>query len=136
MDWQRVGMQVAFLALFALGTLGFRAVRIAERDRWYVGLVWLIAVAFGADLAGLHFMLGAFLAEEWVDVEWFDQERMDRSSPPLSRSWRSSSAPAADQLDVGGVAVFVAAGPPPVAAVAGKLAGVHLPGRILPAGRR
>ena len=136
MDWQRVGMQVAFLAIFALGTLGFRAlmVRIAERDRWYVGLIWLIAVAFGADWAGLHFMVGAFLAGAVVDREWFDQERMDQLrhhvllaimpvfflSTGLRTNW-----------DVGGVAVFVAAGLLLVAAVAGKLAGVHLAGRIL-----
>ncbi|HEX5803728.1 MAG TPA: cation:proton antiporter, partial [Azospira sp.] len=76
MDWQRVGRQLAFLVAFVVvGTL-FRKLmqELAERDRWYVALIWLALCAFGADWAGLHFMVGAFLAGAIIDSEWFDQE--------------------------------------------------------------
>jgi hypothetical protein len=50
---------------------------LPERDRWYVALIWLAACAFGADWAGLHFMVGAFLAGAVMDADWFDQAQMD-----------------------------------------------------------
>ena len=64
MDLERVGKQLIFLALFAAVAGGFRwlMLRIPERDRWYVGLIWLAACGFGADWCGLHFMVGAFLS--------------------------------------------------------------------------
>ena len=136
MDWQRIGRQAAFLALFALACVGFRALmrRIPERDRWYVMLVWLAICAFGADWSGLHFMVGAFLAGVVMDAEWFDQADMDRLrhnvllvimpvfflSTGLRTSW-----------DVGGSAVFIAAAGLLVASVAGKLAAVRLAGWLL-----
>ncbi len=136
LDWERVGRQAAFLALFALATLAFRAgmQRLAERDRWYLSLVWLAAVALGADWAGLHYMVGAFLAGAVMDSRWFDQHQLDQLrhhvllvvmpvfflSTGLRTDW-----------NVGGAAVFVAAAWLLVASVAGKLAGVHLAGRVL-----
>jgi Kef-type K+ transport system membrane component KefB len=78
MDWERVGKQVAFLLAFALSATASAADALAgERDRWYVALIWLAVCAFGADWAGLHFMVGAFLAGAIMDTEWFDQEQMD-----------------------------------------------------------
>ncbi|MBP5997091.1 MAG: cation:proton antiporter [Azonexus sp.] len=136
MDWQRVGKQAAFLLAFALAAWTFRRLmqRLAERDRWYVALIWLAACAFGGDWAGLHFMVGAFLAGAVIEADWFDQERMDQLrhhvllvmmpvfflSTGLRTNW-----------EVGGVAVFLAAGLLLVASVAGKLIGVRLAGRIL-----
>jgi Kef-type K+ transport system membrane component KefB len=49
--------------------------RLPRRDRWYVALIWLAACALGADWAGLHYMVGAFLAGAVMDAHWFDQER-------------------------------------------------------------
>ena len=136
MDWERIGRQGAFLVAFSVAAWGFHRlmVRLAERDRWYVALIWLAAVAFGADWAGLHFMVGAFLAGASMEAEWFDQEKMDLLrhhvllvimpvfflSTGLRTNW-----------EVGGAAVFVAAGLLLVASVAGKLLGVQLAGRIL-----
>jgi hypothetical protein len=37
----------------------------------------LAACGFAADWAGLHFMVGAFLAGAVMDAHWFDQEKMD-----------------------------------------------------------
>lgn len=136
MDWERIGRQGAFLVAFSVAAWGFHRlmVRLAERDRWYVALIWLAAVAFGADWAGLHFMVGAFLAGASMEAEWFDQEKMDLLrhhvllvimpvfflSTGLRTNW-----------EVGGAAVFVAAGLLLLASIAGKLLGVQLAGRIL-----
>ena len=136
MDWERVGRQLAFLVAFAIAGYFFRRLmtRIAERDRWYVALIWLAACAFGADWSGLHFMVGAFLAGAIMDAEWFDQNRMDQLrhhvllvimpvfflSTGLRTTW-----------SVGGEAVFAAAALLLVASVAGKLIGIQVAGRIL-----
>ncbi len=136
MDWERVGKQAAFLIAFAVAGYAFRRLmqRLAERDRWYVALVWLAAVSFGADWAGLHFMVGAFLAGAVIEADWFDQERMDQLrhhvllvmmpvfflSTGLRTDWT-----------VGGATVFIAAALLLAASVAGKLIGVRLAGRIL-----
>jgi Kef-type K+ transport system membrane component KefB len=136
MDWERVGKQVAFLAIFVVVVIGFRKlmVRIPERDRWYVALFWLAVCAFGADWAGLHFMVGAFLAGAVMDGEWFNQEKMDLLRHHvllvmmpvffLSTGLRTNWA-------MGGAAVFLAAAVLLVAAVSGKLIGTHIAGRIL-----
>ena len=136
MDWERVGRQGLFLLAFALAAWAVRRLMqaVPARDRWYLGLVWLAAVAFAADWAGLHYMVGAFLAGAVLDAEWFDQDQMDQLrhhvllvvmpvfflSTGLRTSW-----------SVGGGAVFGVAALLLVAAVAGKLAGVHLAGRWL-----
>ena len=79
MDWQRVGKQLAFLLAFAVIGYAFRRLmmRLPATDRWYVALIWLAGCAFGADWAGLHFMVGAFLAGAIIEADWFDQEKMD-----------------------------------------------------------
>jgi len=136
MDWERVGRQASFLAAFAVLSYLFRKLMVwmPERDRWYAGLVWLIVCALGADWAGLHFMVGAFLAGAVMDSDWFNQEHMDMLrhhvllvmmpvfflSTGLRTNW-----------SVGGEAVFVAAAVLLVASVAGKLIGVFIAGKVL-----
>ncbi len=136
MDWERIGRQGAFLAGFVIAAWLFHQlmVRLAERDRWFVALIWLAAVSFGADWAGLHFMVGAFLAGASMEAAWFDQEKMDMLrhhvllvimpvfflSTGLRTNW-----------NVGGAAVFIAAALLLFASIAGKLIGVRLAGRIL-----
>ncbi len=136
MDWVRIGRQASFLIAFAIACVLFRKLmrRLQERDRWYVMLIWLAICAFGADWAGLHFMVGAFLAGVVIDTDWFEQEHMDQLrhhvllvmmpvfflSTGLKTGW-----------SVGGATVFIAAGALLVAQLVGKLAGVHLAGRIL-----
>jgi Kef-type K+ transport system membrane component KefB len=136
MDWGRVGKQAAFLLAFAVLGYAFRKLmnRLAERDRWYVALIWLAVCAFGADWSGLHFMVGAFLAGAIMEAEWFDQEKMDQLRHHvllvvmpvffLSTGLRTNWA-------LGGEAVFVAAAILLFASVSGKLIGVHSAGRIL-----
>ncbi|MBK7647376.1 MAG: cation:proton antiporter [Betaproteobacteria bacterium] len=136
MDWERMGRQAAFLLTFAVTARLFHKVmvRLDANDRWYAALIWLAVVSFGADWAGLHFMVGAFLAGASMEADWFDQEKMDLLrhhvllvimpvfflSTGLRTNW-----------NVGGSAVFIAAAVLLVASVAGKLIGVHIAGRIL-----
>lgn len=136
LDWTRIGRQGMYLAGFFLAAWLFRRLMrwLAERDRWYVGLIWLAINGLIADWAGLHYMVGAFLSGAVMDRRWFNQERMDLLrhhvllvimpvfflSTGLRTNW-----------DVGGATVFIAATLLLVASVAGKLAGVHLAGRIL-----
>jgi len=136
LDWTRVGRQIGFLLGFTMATVFFRQlmVRIEERDRWYVALVWLAGCAFAADWAGLHFMVGAFLAGAVMDAHWFNQEKMDMLrhhvllvvmpvfflSTGLRTNW-----------NVGGLAVFLAAAVLLLASVGGKLVGIHIAGRVL-----
>ncbi|NVM79460.1 Kef-type K+ transport system membrane component KefB [Duganella sp. SG902] len=136
LDWERVGRQAGFLVAFALLTFAFRRLmaRLKESDRWYVALVWLIACAFGADWAGLHFMVGAFLAGVVMDAEWFGQEKLDQLFKAvllvlmpvffLSTGLRT-------KWDLGGYSVFFVAGLLLFASVGGKLAGAHIAGKML-----
>jgi Kef-type K+ transport system membrane component KefB len=136
LDWTRVGRQLGFLLAFAVAAWLLRRLmqRLQPRDRWPAGLIWLAASAFGADWAGLHFMVGAFLAGAVMEAEWYDQAQMDLLRHHvllvmmpvffLSTGLRT-------QWDVGGLAVFGAAAWLLLAAVAGKLAGAHLAGRRL-----
>lgn len=136
MDWTRVGRQVVFLLVFIAAAALMRRVmaRLSMGDRWYVALIWLALVSFGADWAGLHFMVGAFLAGAVMDSEWLGLDRVDALrhqvllvlmpvfflSTGLRTNW-----------ELGGLAVFGAAGLLLVASVGGKLAGIWTAGRML-----
>lgn len=136
LDWERILRQIAFLAVFTLAAAAMRWLipRLKGLDRWYVGLAWLAAAGLAGDWAGLHFMVGAFLAGAALDQHWFGHAEVDRFrdnvlmavmpvfflSTGLRTGW-----------DVGGGAVFAAAGLLLVASVAGKIAGIHIAGRIL-----
>lgn len=135
-DWERMGRQVGFLIAFAIATYLVRKlfVRVPEQDRWYLGLVWLALCGLAADWAGLHFMVGAFLAGAVLDARWFEQEKMDLFRHHVLFAMMPVfflSTGLRTQWDVGGAAVFGAAALLLVAAVAGKLIGVGLAGRIL-----
>ena len=136
LDWNRVGRQLGFLIAFAVAAFLVRKLmrRIPEKDRWYVGLIWLAASGFAADWSGLHFMVGAFLSGAVLDSDMFNQKQMDLFrnhillaimpvfflSTGLRTTWT-----------MGGYVVFAAAAILLIASVAGKLAGVQIAGKIL-----
>lgn len=136
MEWDRMGRQLGFLLAFGLLTLLFRRLMRAlpEQDRWTAALVWLLACGLGADWAGLHYMVGAFLAGAVIDAHWFDQDRLDQLRHHvllvlmpvffLSTGLRTKWA-------VGGAAVFAAAALLLLVSVAGKLLAMRLAGRWL-----
>ena len=136
LDWRRLATQCTFLVAFGIAALVYRRLmpRLAAADRWYALLIWLCACAFGADWAGLHFMVGAFLAGASTDRPWFDAKRMDGLRHDvllvimpvffLSTGLRT-------RWNVGGVEVFVFALALLFAAVAGKLLGTSIAARLL-----
>ena len=136
MDWSRVGKQLAFMIGFVVLGWAFRRLMawLDEADRWYVALIWLALCGFSADWAGLHYMVGAFLAGAIMDAHWFNQEKLDQLRHHvllvmmpvffLSTGLRTNWA-------VGGVEVFAAAALLLVVSVAGKLIGVRIAGRVL-----
>ncbi len=136
LDWDRLARQLGFALIFLTAAPLMRRLmpRLAERDRWFVALIWLLSASFAADWAGLHYMVGAFLAGALLEARWFGIERVDLMrdviltvlmpvfflSTGLRTSW-----------EIGGPAVFGAALLLLAASVVGKLAGVHLAGWIL-----
>lgn len=136
MDWSRVGRQAGFLLVFALVSILFRRLMrtLAERDRWYAALVWVLLCGWGADWSGLHFMVGAFLSGAVVDAEWFELEEMDRFRHYVLLAFMPVfflSTGLRTNWDMGGSVVLLGAGVLLVAAVSGKLIGTALAGRIL-----
>ncbi|MBV7534649.1 cation:proton antiporter [Duganella sp. sic0402] len=136
LDWERVGRQAGFLAAFALLTFVFRRLmaRLQTNDRWAVALIWLILCAFGADWAGLHFMVGAFLAGVVMDAEWFGQEALDaifKNVLLIMMPVFFLSTGLRTKWDVGGYSVFFVAGLLLLASVGGKVAAAHISGKIL-----
>lgn len=136
LDWERLGRQGAFLIAFTAATWAVRALmrRVAEPDRWYIGLIWLAACGLAADWAGLHYMVGAFLAGAVLDSDWFDRKRMDQFRDHILLAVMPVfflSTGLKTEWGVGGLMVFGASALLLVASVAGKLLGVHIAGRLL-----
>lgn len=135
LDWARVERQAGFLLLFPFVAWGLRAVmrRIGGRDRLYLGMLSLALLGFAADWAGLHFMVGAFLAGAILDKQWFDEAQMDMLRDHMLLTVMPVfflSTGLRTQWDMGGFEVIGGA-LLLAAAVVGKLAGVALAGRIL-----
>ncbi|MFC3098698.1 cation:proton antiporter [Alteraurantiacibacter palmitatis] len=136
LDVERIARQGAFLVFFIAAAWAMRALmrRLSQNDRWFVALVWLAMCGLVADWAGLHYMVGAFLAGCVLDREWFGEERLDIFrgvilltvmpvfflSTGLRTSWEG-----------GGLAVFAVAALLLAASVGGKVLGVQIAGRIL-----
>jgi Kef-type K+ transport system membrane component KefB len=136
LDWTRVSRQIGFLFIFAFVAWAVRKIMqsVSVKDRWYLLLIWLVMCSFAADWAGLHFMVGAFLAGVILDAKWFDQEQMDLLrhhvllvmmpifflSTGLKTNW-----------SIGGISVFVAAAGLLFASVFGKHLGVYFASRLL-----
>lgn len=136
LDGGRAFRQLVFLTALAPMVLGIRWLmpRLSSADRWYVAMIWLILCAWGADWSGLHYMVGAFVAGAALDANWFGQEAIETLrrnvlvilmpifflSTGLRTSWSG-----------GGLMIFAGAALLLVAAVAGKLIGVGIAGRLL-----
>jgi len=136
LDFERIERQGIFLVGFAVAAFLIRKLmeRLKEADRWYVGLIWLAIVGFGADWSGLHYMVGAFLAGVVLDAKWFGHEAIDRFRNTVLLTIMPVfflSTGLRTQWDVGGLAVFGAAALLLAASVSGKLLGIHIAGRLL-----
>ena len=136
LDWERIGRQGMFLVAFALAALAMRwlMTRLRDSDRWPVGLIWLAACGLAADWAGLHYMVGAFLAGAVLEARWFGEEAMDRFRNVVLLTIMPVfflSTGLRTQWETGGLAVFAAAALLLAAAVAGKLLAARLAGALL-----
>lgn len=135
-DTERLLHQLLFFVGFGLlAPFVRRGLRgVGELDRWALGLMWLLACALASDAAGLHFMVGAFLAGVIIDRQWFVEERFDLVRNTvlvfmmpvffLSTGLRT-------EWGLGGAAVLVAAALMLAASVFGKRLGVAIAGRLL-----
>ncbi|WP_353256117.1 cation:proton antiporter [Hyphomonas sp.] len=136
LDWERIGRQGIFLVLFGAMAYAVRKlmVRIPPSDRWYAGLIWMAVASLFADWAGLHFMVGAFLAGAILERETFDEAQMDLFRNHILLAVMPVyflSTGLRTEWGAGGAAVFGAAGLLLAASVAGKLVGVAAAGRLL-----
>ncbi len=136
MDWSRLGREAGFLLVFAAASALFRRLMRAlpGRDRWCVALIWVLLCGWAADWSGLHFLVGAFLSGAVMDADWFGQEEVDRFRRYVLLGFMPVfflSTGLRTNWDLGGSAVLLAAGALLLAAVAGKLAGMAIAGRIL-----
>lgn len=136
LDWQRLGRQLIFLLGFSIAAYSMRSLlqKTSSDARLGFCLIWLAAIGFFADWAGLHFMVGAFLAGAIVESKWFEQRQLDTLRDHvlliimpvffLSTGLRTS-------FTVGSGLVFVAAFILLFAAVTGKLIGIRIAGKLL-----
>ncbi|MFM5885487.1 MAG: cation:proton antiporter [Novosphingobium sp.] len=139
-DWERVTRQAGFLIGFGIAVVLVRRLiaAIPERDRWYVGLVWLAGCGYLADWSGLHYMVGAFLAGAALDAKWFGIAAIDRFRDTVLLAFMPVfflSTGLRTTWEMGGYAAFGAAALLLFAMITGKLAGVGLAGRLLKWGK-
>jgi Kef-type K+ transport system membrane component KefB len=136
LDWTRVGLQLGFLAVFAVAAWLMRRLvpRLPRTDRWYVGIVWLALCALGADWCGLHFMVGAFLSGAVLESSWFGEEAIDsmrRNLLVIGMPVYFLSMGLRTDFAVGGATVLMIAAALLLVSTVGKLVGTHVAGRVL-----
>jgi Kef-type K+ transport system membrane component KefB len=136
MDWGRLAHQAIFLASYVIAAVGVRYLipRLPDSDKFYVALIWLVTCACLADWAGLHYMVGSFLAGAVLEMKWFGEETIDGLrknvllimmpvfflSTGLKTDWQ-----------MGGLIVVVVAVLMFIAQLLGKLSGLWAAGKIL-----
>jgi Kef-type K+ transport system membrane component KefB len=136
LDWTRLARELAALVVITVAAILVRRgmPRLRPRDRWYVAFMWLLACAAIAEWAGLHYLVGAFLAGAVLDADWFG--RVELAS--LRRFVLLTLMPVfflatglRTNWNLGGLAVLLAAAFFVGAAVGGKLLGTQLAARLL-----
>jgi Kef-type K+ transport system membrane component KefB len=137
MDWERVTRQIAFIPFFI--ALSYALYKIMNkttdaRDRWAIAMFWVIIIGFSADWAGLHYMVGAFLAGVVMKSEWFSETEMEIFKKNvllilmpvfflitgLKTNW-----------SVSGLAILLVAGLLLITQFSSKIIGVSIAGKIL-----
>ena len=136
LDWERLGRQGSFLVAVIPASLALRKLmaRLNEADRWFVLPIWVALAGFSADWAGLHFMVGAFIAGVVCERSWFALERLDQFRNALLLAFMPVfflSTGLRTRWEMGGTTVLLATVALLVAATGGKLLGVQVAGRWL-----
>jgi Kef-type K+ transport system membrane component KefB len=136
MDWNRLTHQALFLLSYVGLAFLLRKLipRLPNTDKLYVALIWLMICAWAADWAGLHFMVGAFLAGAVLDMKWFGQEQIDnlrRNVLMVMMPVFFLSTGLKTNWEMGGFIVVLVAILMFVTQLLGKLAGLWAAGKIL-----
>lgn len=135
LQWDRLGRQLLFFVAFiALApAIRFVVAQIRAVDRWFVLLIWLIVSALGSEWAGLHYMVGAFLAGVVIDASLFDINQLKQLREAILLLLMPTfflSTGLATNWSVSGWSVLGAATLLLVAQLAGKLGGVAVAARV------
>jgi Kef-type K+ transport system membrane component KefB len=136
LDWERLGRQALFLIAVIPISLALRKLmaRLNEADRWFILPIWVALTGFSADWAGLHFMVGAFIAGVVCERRWFALERLDQFRNAQLLAFMPVfflSTGLRTRWEMGGTTVLLATVALLVAATGGKLLGVRMAGRWL-----
>ena len=130
MDYHRLWHQALYLLAMVVATPLLHKLmrRINATDRIALALMWLLLSALSAEYAGLHWMVGAFLAGLVLDAELFESAHLDAARALLL--WLLMpvfflSTGLRTNWSLGSSNVFIAAGVLLIAAVAGKMVGVY-----------
>lgn len=136
LDWPRMERQAGFILCFPsiAWAVRFLMPRVPISERLRLSMVWLALAGLAADWAGLHFMVGAFLAGVVLDRQWFDAEALDRLRdmllltvmPVFFLSTGLRTVWAMGGVELMWVTLLLLA-----AAVGGKLLGIQCAGRLL-----
>jgi Kef-type K+ transport system membrane component KefB len=130
MDYHRLWHQALYLlAMLCAAPLVHKLMlRLNAKDRIALALMWLLLSSLTAEHAGLHLMVGAFLAGLALDSKLFESAHLDATRELLL--WLLMpvfflSTGLRTNWSLGSSSVFIAAGALLVAAVAGKMLGVY-----------
>lgn len=76
LDWGRIFRQSIFFIVFiAISYFIFKySNKIKEQDRLYFSLIWIIFCSYFSDWAGLHYLVGGFLAGFILKEDWLGHE--------------------------------------------------------------
>ena len=79
LDWNRLVRQGVFFLLFiAVSYLISKfSYKIPEKDRVHFSIFWLILCAYASDWAGLHYLVGGFLAGFILSEEWIGKDTLN-----------------------------------------------------------
>jgi Kef-type K+ transport system membrane component KefB len=136
LELYRVSKQIFFLIVYIAVAIIVRKImiRISESDRWSIGIIWLTISSLSSELAGLHFMFGAFLAGLSIDRSLYEKNKLDLLRNHVMMVMMPVfflSTGLRTDWDIGTEAVFIAASILLIASVGGKILGLQIAGRIL-----
>lgn len=78
LDWDRVFKQVSFFTLYIIFSyliINFSH-KIPQKDRVHFSIFWLLICSYASDWAGLHYIVGGFLAGFVLSENWFDKDTL------------------------------------------------------------
>lgn len=78
LDWNRLARQGLFFLLFIICAFFIikYSYKIPEKDRVHFSIFWLILCAYASDWAGLHYLVGGFLAGFVLNEDWIGKETL------------------------------------------------------------